>query len=273
MSEQTQIDVLAYNSRMLNWAPLGKLFLAMVLLITGLITNSVVVPLITFIIGVALMAYSTNFKIPFLIALAIMEAILIMVIGCGMISILGSANEPAIWDTNFLWFHIHMTASSFNQAWLVFFRAIAGVTLMLAFATSTPIPHLAQALNQIRMPKEITEIVVLIYRYSFLLLERMEIMWSAAQCRMGFNGFMRTMRTTAGIAVGIFTTSMEIGDKAQSALDCRNYKGYFPIFRKPQSISAIWIMVPLAASVVLYILGVYSAGWIDFATLFFGGSI
>ncbi len=163
-SEQVQMDSLAYGSRMVSWSPLGKMFLALALIVAGLITKSALVPIATMTLGLALMAYSTNMRIPSILALAIGEAMLIMIIGCGMISIMGNPAEPAIWNAEILWFRIHMTAASFNQAWLVFFRAVAGVTLMLAFASSTPIPHLAQALRQMRMPKEITEIVVLIYR-------------------------------------------------------------------------------------------------------------
>lgn len=99
------------------------------------------------------------------------------------------------------------------------------MALMMAFATSTPIPHLSNALRQIRIPSEIAELVVLIYRYGFLLLERMEVMWVAAACRLGFSGFKRTMRTTASIAVGMFVQSTNMADKGQIALDCRNYRG------------------------------------------------
>lgn len=271
-SEQVQMDSLAYGSRMVSWSPLGKLFLVLTLIVAGLITKSAVVPVITFLIGLFLMAYSTNLKIPSLLALAIGEAILIMVIGCGMISIMGSASDPAIWDAKILWFSIHMTAASFNQAWLVFFRAIAGVTLMLAFASSTPIPHLAQALRQLRIPKEITEIVVLIYRYSFLLLERMQTMYNSASGRLGFNGFVRSIKTTAGIAVGIFTSSMEMGDKAQTALDSRNYTGEFPIFRKPKSISIAWVALPLILAVCMVMLGMFTEGLLQFDLFFFGGA-
>ena len=145
MSEQLEMDELAYSSRMVDWAPLGKLLFVLSLMIVGLVTESIVVPIITFTIGLLLMAYSTNLKIPMILALAIGEAILIMIIGSGMISIMGDIDSPALWTGNILWIDIHMTELSFNNAWQIFSRAIAGVTLMLSFASSTPIPHLAQA--------------------------------------------------------------------------------------------------------------------------------
>ena len=269
-SEHIQMDALAYSSRMLNWAPLGKLLLVIVVLIANVMTDSVVTAFAVLAIGLVLMAYSTNMRIPFMLAVAIGEAILILIVACGIISINGDPSEPCIWHADFLWLDLYMTADSFNQAWLVMIRAVAGITVMMAFATSTPIPHLAQALRQIRIPDEICEIVVLIYRYAFLLLERMDTMWSAANSRLGFTGFKRSMRTIASIAVGIFTSSMNLADKAQVSLDCRGYRGYFPIWNRPQKAGVGWVAAAAAVFALLFVLGTYTEGLIDFAGLAFG---
>lgn len=270
VSEHIQMDALAYSSRMLNWAPLGKLLLVIVVLIANVMTDSVVTAMAVLAIGLALMAYSTNMRIPFMLGVAIGEAILILIVACGIISINGDTSQPCIWRADFLWLDLYMTADSFNQAWLVMIRAVAGITVMMAFATSTPIPHLAQALRQIRIPDEICEIVVLIYRYAFLLLERMDTMWSAANSRLGFSGFKRSMKTIASIAVGIFTSSMNMADKAQVSLECRGYRGYFPIWNRPQRAGVGWVAAAVAVFALLYVLGMYTEGVIDFAGLAFG---
>lgn len=268
MSEESQMDTLAYSSRMLHWAPLGKLLFAVALLVVNILTPSIIVSIVIFVIGLAMMAYSTNFKVPFIIALFIGEAVLIAFIGAGVISILGEDSDPAIWDTDFLWLHFHMTVESFNEAWLILFRCVAGIGVMLAFATSTPIPHLSQALRQLRIPVEVSEIIVLIYRYGFLLLERMETMWNAASSRMGFNGFRRSISSAASIAVGMFISSFDMADKAQVALECRNYRGYFPVYNMPPKAGIKWVAVSLVAAVLLYILGTETAGAIDMASIF-----
>ena len=269
-SEHIQMDALAYSSRMLNWAPLGKLLLVVVVLVVNVMTDSVITALAVLALGLVLMAYSTNMRIPFMLGVAIGEAVLILIVACGIISINGDTSQPCIWSADFLWLDLYMTADSFNQAWLVMLRAVAGITVMMAFATSTPIPHLAQALRQIRVPDEICEIVVLIYRYAFLLLERMDTMWSAANSRLGFTGFKRSMRTLASIAVGIFTSSMNLADKAQVSLECRGYRGYFPIWNRPRRAGLGWVAVAVAAFALLYLLGVHTEGVVDFAWIAFG---
>ncbi len=269
-SEHIQMDALAYSSRMLHWPPLGKLLLVIVVLIVNIMTDSVITAFAVMALGLILMAYSTNMRIPFILAVFIAEAILILIVACGIISINGDTSQPCIWSADFLWMDFYMTADSFNQAWLVMIRAIAGITMMMAFATSTPIPHLAQALRQIRIPDEICEIVVLIYRYAFLLLERLDTMWSAASSRLGFSGFRRTMKTTASIAVGIFTSSMNLADKAQVSLECRGYRGYFPIWNRPKKAGFGWVALAIVVFVLLYVVGRYTEGVVDFAQIVFG---
>ncbi len=270
MSEQTQMDTLAYSSRMLGWAPLGKLLFVIAILIVNIATASVLVTFVTLGIGLTLMAYSTNFKIPFIIFLAILEAFAILIFGAGVISVNGTDTSTVIWDTDFLWMHFHMTVDSFNKAWLILLRGTSGIAVMLSFATSTPIPHMSLAMKQVHMPTELIEIVVLIYRYAFLLLERMEAMWNAAHSRMGFNGARTSINTVAAIAVGIFIQSTSLSDKSQIALDCRNYRGYFPVFSEPAKTGVKWLIVVVVATVAIYMFGEYTADWINMAHLILG---
>src|SRR5665647_689380 len=125
---------------------------------------------------------------------------------------------------------------------------------MLFFATSTPIPHLSEAMEQLRLPKEISELVVLIYRYSFLLLELLGTMYLAAQCRLGFKGLRNKFRTSGKLAVGLFTRSMEVADRSQVALECRGFRGEFHSFRPPARVTWVWIIVPVLVFVGLYAL-------------------
>lgn len=273
MSEEQRMDILVYGSKMVSWSPLGKLLFVLSLLIVNICTDSLFVPIVTLAIGIAMLFYSTACKIPKLILLAFSGAILIIVVGVIMVLITGNDGNYVIWDSHLLWLHICVTDTSFNKAWLVFLRSIAGIALMIFFATSTPIPHLSQGLSQIHIPNEITELVTLIYRYAFLFLERMEVMWNAAQCRMGFNGFMNTMRTTATIAVGMFITSFYMVNKTQIALKCRNYHGVFPVYNTPAKMSIKWIFTSIAIFIATLVLGYYTSNAINMAEIFFGEKI
>lgn len=105
---------------------MGKLLFIIAALIANIMTSSMIVPIFTLALGLCLMWYSTNMRIPLIVIIALIEAFVILVFGCGMVSISGDAGTEAIWDTNILWVHIHMTADSFNKAWLILFRGSRG---------------------------------------------------------------------------------------------------------------------------------------------------
>jgi cobalt/nickel transport system permease protein len=128
---------------------------------------------------------------------------------------------------------------------LIFVRALAGVFVMLFFATSTPIPHFAQALRSLHVPGYLAELVVLVYRYSFLLLEQLDVMYTAAQCRIGFRGTKNKFRTSGKLAVGLFIRSLDVADRSQNALSCRNFHGDFPSFRPPAKMTIAWALLPV----------------------------
>jgi energy-coupling factor transporter transmembrane protein EcfT len=134
----------------------------------------------------------------------------------------------------------------------VFLRALAGITVMLFFATSTPIPHFAAALRQLRIPSYITELVILVYRYSFLLFEQLDVLYTAAQCRLGFRGTRNKLRTTGKLAVSLFIKSLEVAERSQTALYCRNFKGDFPNFRPPARMTIGWALLPFLAFGLLF---------------------
>ncbi|MDR3206626.1 MAG: energy-coupling factor transporter transmembrane protein EcfT [Candidatus Methanoplasma sp.] len=269
ISEYNQMDALAYGSRMLNWAPLGKLFLAASLLAVDLISSSFIVPMATAVIGISLMAYSTNLRLPKIVGLLILESLAIIIICSALVSVMPSEGTT-IRELSVLGIKLTITDQSFNYALLIFTRSFAGITVMLAFATSTPIPFFANSLRQLRIPPEIVELTVLIYRYSFLMLEQLQTLWNAASSRLGFSSFKRSVHSAASIAVNIFITSLDMAERSGNALACRNFTGTFPVFRPPRRLSALWIAGIAAIAAVLYAVGRYTEGWIDPASLLFG---
>ncbi len=93
-------------------------------------------------------------------------------------------------------------------------------------------------------------------------------MLDAAQCRLGYNGAMTAMRSYGGAMAGTFIFSMELAEKSEAALACRNYNGYFPVFRMPQKMSIAWAVISIGLAVALYFLGQNTGGWINMAKIF-----
>jgi len=249
------IDELAYSSPMRNWPPLGKFLLVSALLIASLVSSSLVVPVVVLAVGMALLFLSTHLRFPKAIALALLEGMVIFLIGALIIALVAREGK-VLFELDLLSVNLGLTEGGLKSGLTVFLRALAGITVMLFFATSTPIPHLAAALRQLGFPSYITELVILVYRYSFLLFEQLGVLYTAAQCRLGFRGARNKFRTTGKLAVSLFIRSMEVAERSQIALYCRNSKGDFPAFRSPARMTVAWILLPFLAFGLLFVANV-----------------
>ena len=253
------IGEIAFSSPARDWPPLGKLALVLALLFVSLLASSPYVPLMVLSIGAGLLFYSTRFHLPKALVLAMAEAMVIFAISTIIIAFVTQGSGTPLFTLTLGSASISLYPQGAQLAAMVFLRATAGLLVMLFFATSTPIPHFAQALRQLRVPRYITELVVLVYRYSFLLLEQMETMYTAAQCRDGFKGTRNKFRTTGKLAVGMFVRSMDVADRSEMALQCRNFRGDFPTFRQPAKMNAAWIALPLFVFGALFALNLIIA--------------
>lgn len=238
---------------MRRWPPLGKLLLVLSLLIVSLVSTSLLIPIAVFVIGMVLLIRSTRLRFPQVISLALLEGMIIFLIGALIIALI-TKGGAVLFSFHILGLGLSITEEGLQRGLQVFLRALAGAAVMLFFATSTPIPHFASALRQLRVPSYITELVILVYRYSFLLFEQLEVLYTAAQCRVGFRGAKNKLRTTAQLAVGLFIRSLEVAERSQIALYCRNFKGDFPTFRPPAKMTAAWALIPVFAFAALYCL-------------------
>jgi cobalamin biosynthesis protein CbiM/cobalt ECF transporter T component CbiQ len=224
-SEFNTVDTAAYRSPMLRWSPLAKLFLVLSLLVLNIASPSVWMPLFTGIIGLSLFLYGSSLRPPSIMVRLFVYAQIFIIIGASLFTIVTPGGM--LLEVRLFGLTVTITDAGVSFAVLLYARATSALLLMFSFAVSTPVPHLSAALRKLRMPDVFVEMMVLIYRYTFLLMESAERMHLAAECRFGYSGYMRSMRTTSKLTVGVFMRSLDTAEKGQITLQCRNYRGEF----------------------------------------------
>jgi len=224
-NEFNTVDTAAYGSPMLNWSPLAKLFLALSLLILNIASPSIWMSVFSGTVGLTLLLYGSSFRLPSLMLKLFIYAQVFIIMGAFIFAVVTPGEVVARIP---LWFFtINMTGEGISFALLLYARATAALLLMFSFAVSTPVPHMARALRKLRLPDVFVEMTVLIYRYTFLLMESAERMHLAAECRFGYSTRRRSMKTTAKLSVGVFMRSLDTAERGQITLQCRNYRGEF----------------------------------------------
>lgn len=249
------IDSLAYQSPALKWPPLGKLLLCICLLVGSLSSRTLYGPLIVLGAGLFLFLYSVRLKAPVFMLYLIASILLFNIVGVAIIAVTQSG--APLFSVSLDGIRISVSQGGIDIAMLVFLRTLAGMFVMLFLASSTPVPHLFSALTRVGLPVYISEVTIMIYRYSFMIMEQSVQMTNAAACRLGFSGWKTSMRTTGVLAANLFVRSLEFAERSQYALQSRNFGGEFPVFKKPAALNARWVLCSGALLVVVFLAGNY----------------
>lgn len=223
-SEFNSVDTAAYKSPMLHWSPLAKLFLIISLLVLDIAAKTIWMSVFTGVVGVALFCYGSMLRPPKALMLLFLYAQVLIIISSIIFMIVTPGASVASVKIGIT---INFTDSGIALATLIYARATVALVILYSFAVSTPVPHLAAALRKIGIPDVFVEMMVLIYRYTFLLMETAEKMHLAAECKFGYRGLRRSLGTTSKLAVGVFMRSLDTAERGEVALQCRNYKGEF----------------------------------------------
>ncbi len=245
-----RIDYYAYRSAMRNVSPEIKLLLALGTLLITVSADMLALSLFV----IATMSIITVFfaRTPLKIYLHYMSVpVMFMLISGFMIAAQVRRTAAGEWNINLSLFFICFTRESIVQSVEVFCKAFAGVSALYMMSFSTPMSEIMTVLQKLHLPRLFVELMALIYRYIFILYDVAERMQTAAGSRLGYRGFMQSLRTFAAIAGNLFFISLKKADAYYDALIARGYDGRLEFLSEDRPVSAVWASVTALYFVVL----------------------
>lgn len=219
-----QIDYLAYHSGMRNWNAGIKMLLAAGALCLTILLDKPLVSLFVIVTMGALTLLAG--KIPFKTYLRFMTIPLTFMIFSGLaIAVQFSLNPTGEWNFSLKLFYLCFTKKSVRTAFLVFLKAVAGMSALYMMSLSTPVSEVILVLQRLHLPRLLVELMNLIYRYIFILLEAAEQMQTAAKARLGYHSFFCALKSFGLIAGNLFLLSLKKANAYYDALLSRGYEG------------------------------------------------
>jgi cobalt/nickel transport system permease protein len=183
----TQLDALAYGNHLRDLPPWQKLCFAIALLIITMFGHWPVHVAICLWVIIWTLAYAgIPAQFYFGLVLGIMG---FLVTSLPAIIINFTATDLPI-DVVVSWSlwggHLYIADSGIQQAIGVFSRSLASTTTLFFIILTVPFAELATVLEQIKLPTILTEILLLCYRFIFLLAEVAQSISIAQQSRGGY---------------------------------------------------------------------------------------
>lgn len=207
--------------------PLFKLLISiwMIILTNQIITNFLVWIGLSLLLFIAAIGVQINIRryLKMLLALGIIYP---LIVGIPLIFI---TKESIIWS-----FQIRSLTISISELGLMgardfFFRIMCNTSIILFLVLSTPFIHIIHVFHQLHLPKFMTTIMVLTYRYFFLFFENLIKILRADDCRRFSKlPFKKRFNHIGTIFSMLLLRSMQRGTKIHRAMMARGYSGEIP---------------------------------------------
>ncbi|NOU95569.1 cobalt ECF transporter T component CbiQ [Paenibacillus sp. LMG 31456] len=210
----TLIDSLSYTNKLRTVSPMWKIGFAAVLFLMSYMSH----PVIQLFISLWLLIWTVSYaQIPALYYLrligapclfyaASLPALLIEFQRSSELSTL--AYSSTLLFTVFHW-TAFLTDNGMLTAITLLTRIIACLSCMTFIMLTTPISELFQVMKRLRVPALVLEMMLIMYRFLFLLESIALDMYTAQKSRGGQTGFKNRLNDTAILIVRLFAKSMQ----------------------------------------------------------------
>lgn len=245
------IDKYAYISKLKQKAPMKKLLFALLTLGVCLWADSVAVSVLVILI----MAWCTVNKggTPFALFIKLMLVpTSFLVIGVLTIGVNVSGNKDVfLFSVSAFGTHIGVSQSGIQSAVHLFFKALGAVSCLYYLSLSTPMVDLLAVLRRLKVPRLMIELMGLIYRFIFVLLETADTMFSAQNSRLGYSSLSSAYRSLAVLASTLFIRAYKRSDELYTALEARGYDGELSVLEEPFETHWTEYILPVAVNLFL----------------------
>lgn len=240
-----KIDALAHTNALKKLPTPEKAVFAIFAIVFVTASKSITAAIIIFVVNFLLTVYMA--KIPFVTYLKLLS------VPAGFIFV-----TAITLLTSFHGLMPYVNLNNLAQVKLLLATSLAGISAMYFLALTTPFINLAEFFIKLRLPQVLVELMLLIYRFIFVMLEVSFAITTAQRARLGYEGLRNGYRSLALLIGNLFINAYRRSNQLFLAMTARNYTGTITVLLTEEKISplrAIWIAIYFGALTALVMVG------------------
>ena len=214
------IDKLCYRSKLRYVSAAEKLLYAVSSLMICVLTRSYAAALIVFIANGILTVGKGKIPLSCYVRL-LMIPIVFLIVGTGAVFLNLSKVPMDAFAVPVG--EIYITASRESAFWAVnlFITALAAVTCLYFLSLNTTMTDILGALRKMHMPRLLIELMMLIYRFVFILLHTASAIMTAQEARLGNRDYRTQLRAFGKMLTALFFISLRKANALYDAMEAR----------------------------------------------------
>lgn len=249
--EGFSVDFYAYMSKIRHWNPAFKVCLSTTTLILCIVLNN---PYVSVAVIIA-MAYITIIKGELPIH-KYMPILLIQIgfilLGTFTIAIDFSRQPMGQYNLYLFYCYVFTTNAKLMEAVFLILKVLAAISALQMMALSTPSSEIIYVLRKAHVPKIIIELMNMIYRYIFILMDVYIKMKNSAESRQGYCDIKTSYFTFGNIASNMLVISLKKANAYYDAMEARCFDGELIFLEEEKKVEATQIVA--AAAFLLFLL-------------------
>lgn len=215
------LDGYAHSNKLRNVNPYFKVLFAIVTMLVSLISTSPVIPLTIFLLFTFLILFEAKIPVKFYLKFLTIPLTFALITFIFMMIFFGVGQN--IFELGF--FNLGITADGFNRGFLVFARIMGGFSCVAFLALTTPMTELFIILEDIKIPKIVIELAMLMYRYIFVFLDEAINMYHSQETRNGYSTLKKSYKSMGMLISNLFIKTWIKGEQTYIAMESRCYDG------------------------------------------------
>ena len=242
------IDLYAFHSKLKNINPEYKLICSLIVLILTIVFNnpyvSAYVLISMFFVSVVL--GGMDFKEYFSILLTPLSFIILASIGIA----LGFSFKPfGEFYIKIGSLYIYTSKQQITDTLKLIIKVLSCVSVMQSLILSTMPYEIINALRNMHVPKLIVELMNLIYRFIFILIESYANMHNSALSRLGYHNLKASFISFGSIASNILVVSLKKANAYYTSMEARCFDGDLNFLQEEKKLNKKQLIIA-----VLYVL-------------------
>ena len=253
------MDKYAYISELRAVHPGEKILLTILTMIMVLFFDSLTISLAVLFTMSAIIIFLA--KIPYRVYLNfLLIPIGFLLVGCFTVAlIVDKYPEDLLVSLKMFGWYIGISASSMNNALLLFFGCLACISCLYFMTFTTPVPQLIYIMQKMKVPGIVTDLSALIYNTIFIMLGTVNKMYFAQKSRGGYSHFSSSIRSLSLLLSNLFIIYFNKITRTYNAMLARGFNGQLQVLEEDYPVSL--------RNIVLVII----FNWVLAALYFFGG--
>lgn len=239
------IDKLCYNSK-LRYVNAGEKFaFAMLTLLACVVSRSIVIACIVLAVTGILTVYKGG--IPVSRYLHFMTVPLVFLLLSTLAIMVNISKTPLdLFAFSIGNFYLTGSRASLLYAIQLILTALASVSCLYFLSFNTTMPDILNVLRRLHCPRLLIELMLLIYRYIFVLLEISSAISISQHSRLGNKDYRTSLHSFSALVSALFIRAMKKSNALYDAMESRCYDGTIRVLIEnypPKAREILWIVL------------------------------